>query len=278
MTTLSTLQEWMGKTITQSLQRSHELPEHSQMQAMNYIAPSLTLKPHQRLEIYHQQYWWRLIKAMQDNFPTVFRLFGEGPFQWDLCVPYLSVYPPEHWAIFRLGEKFPEWLSTHYHAEDRTLVLTCAAIDAAVGHAYWCAQRPVVNFEHMSQKEILNQKLFLQPFIHLFELSADFFSFRENLLKNPSEHYNANAFPQMSYGKQYFVLYRTPTNVIAWRHISRSEFWMLSQFKKGSTINQACEKLEIMRGTLLEEALATIPLWFKQWTVLEWFGLSSSSF
>ena len=79
----------------------------------------------------------------------------------------------------------------------------------------------------------------------------------------------------MDYGEFYFALYRTPKNMVSWKQISRAEFWLLSQFKKRNTIENACIDLEAMGGQLLEEALCEMPLWFKQWTVQEWFGLSS---
>ena len=50
---------------------------------------------------------------------------------------------------------------------------------------------------------------------------------------------------------------------------------MLSLFKEGNTIEKACERLEEEGGTSYEEALLQIPFWFKQWTVLKWFGQSS---
>ena len=81
MTSLFELQEWLGALIAQPLQLDHRLPNLSpfgtpiEKEIEKYVAPSPTLKPFQRVQIYHQQYWWRLVKCMQQNFPMLVRLF-----------------------------------------------------------------------------------------------------------------------------------------------------------------------------------------------------------
>ena len=67
------LQEWFGKIISQPLTPGHHLPEASKKESIRYIAPSPCLEPGKRIEIYYRQYWWRLIKSLQTNFPTLVR-------------------------------------------------------------------------------------------------------------------------------------------------------------------------------------------------------------
>lgn len=283
MTQLSEMLSWLGGMIAQPLQSDHQLPKlspwgtESAQEASRFIAPSPTLKPHQRIEIYHQQYWWRLFKSFQQNFPTVTRLFGYEAFHQELVVPYLTAHPPSHWALCRLGEAFPHWLEKNYQAQDRYLVCHAAQIDWAANHAFWTDSLPIIDFTALSSEEMLSQKLFLQPHIHLFSLQGDLFSFRDNFLEHPPEHYDSNQFPSMTYGDFHFVLYRSCQNVVSWEQISRAEKATLSLFKEGNSIHQVCTELEERSGDILEEALSQIPFWFKQWTVLSWFGRSLSS-
>jgi hypothetical protein len=273
---LREVQEWFAAMISQPCLENYLLPEltpngaDTQEEVAKYIAPSSTLQPYQRLQIYHQQFWWRLIKCLQNNFPTLVRLFGYLPFQTQIAIPYLATSLPTHWALCKLGETLPQWLHVNYTQEDRYLVVTAAEIDWAAQEAIWI--KKIAN----AFEKALSKKLILQPFIHLFELRADFFTFRDELLKNEPEYYNTNPFPKMRYGKCHFVLYRHPKNVVSWKEISYAEFWLLLQFKKAKTIEEACSELEEKGGEILEEALLQMPLWFKQWTVLEWFGSSSS--
>lgn len=270
---LSDMQHWFGTLISQPLQPDERLPEISpfgtpiHLEAEKYIAHSPTLTPYQRLQIYHQQYWWRLLKCLHENFPTVLRLFGYEAFQSTFAVPYLATSPPSDWALCKLGATFPEWIKENYVEEDTYLVVKAAEIDWATGCAFWAG-------ESLSIASFETEKLFLQPYIHLFSLCGDFFSFREEFLKQPAEYYNTNPFPKITYGEHYFVLYRTPHNVVTWERVSYAAFFMLSLFKEGSTLDNACAEMEKKGGEVLEEALAQFPLWFKQWTVLKWFGHS----
>ena len=186
------------------------------------------------------------------------------------------MHPPSHWALCQLGENFEEWLKIYYQEEDSYLILTAAEIDWAAGKTLWMGTLPSVDFSGLTPEETLSKRLILQPTIHLFSLRGDFFTFREEFLKHEPEHYNTHPFPEMSYGEHHFVLYRTPKNVLSWKEITMAEFQMLSSFKEGHTIDGACAEIEEKGGESFEEALSQIPFWFKQWTVLEWFGQSSS--
>jgi hypothetical protein len=283
MNSLFKIQKWFGSIIAQPLQENQLLPTLApsgmgiEQEAAHYIAASPTLKPYQRIQLYHQQYWWRLLKCLQSNFPMLLRLFGEAPFQHQLAIPYLTAHPPNDWALCKLGESLPQWLQEHYQQEDRYLVVSAAKIDWAAGEVFWIESLPKIDFAQLSPEKTLSTTLILQPFIHLFALEGDFFTFREEFLRHEPGHYNASPFPPMVYGKYHFVLYRTPRNMLTWKEISQGEFWMLSQFKRGNTIGKVCAQLEEKGGEILEESLAQFPFWFKQWTVLEWFGSSSLS-
>lgn len=264
------VQKWFGAMIAQPLQTDHKLPPttpfrtETKTEAAKYIAPSPTLQPYQRIEIYHQQYWWRLLKSLQNNFPTVTRLFGYDAFNQMLAIPYLSANPPTHWALCRLGETFPEWIRHHYPHEDLYLVAISAEIDWAAQRAFWIGTLPSLDTE--------TRVLTLQPHLHLFHLQADFFTFREIFLKQDVKYYTEHPFPDMEYGDYYFVVFRTLQNRVSWKKLSAAEFFMLSLFKGGNTLDKACAQIEEEGGAVFEEAEKFIPLWFKQWTELQWFG------
>ena len=217
--------QWFGKMIAQPLRPDHLLPQFSpwgtdsQLEASRFIAPSSALTPLERIQIYHQQYWWRLLKCLQQNFPTVTRLFSIESFDHELAVPYLTAHPPSHWALCRLGETFPQWLEKHYHADDRYLVTHAAQIDWAANHAFWAGSLPSAELTSQSPEGTLSQNLILQPHIHLFSLEGDLLSLREAMLEHPPEYYNTNPFPSINYGEHHFVLYRTPQNLVTWKQI-----------------------------------------------------------
>jgi len=270
MKQLEEIQRWFGKTISQPLTEKQTLPKGCG--ADKYIAPSPTLNAHQRIELYYQQYWWRLLGSLQTNFPTVTRLFGYSLFQQQLAIPYLTQHPPTHWALCRLGETFPDWIAKNYQKEDRYLVLNAARIDWAAQKAFWVKDLPKVDFGKLSKNKILNTPLVLQPHLKLFSLQGDLFSFRETFLENEPDYYTSHPFPKMNFGECHFVLYRTLKNRVSWEKISLDELNFLKQFQKPRTIDQVCSIIE-----QTEKIVTDIPIWFQKWTVFEWFGLSLSS-
>lgn len=263
---------WFGKTIAQPLSSDHTLPEHSRNEADRYIAASPTLEPHERIELYYQQYWWRLLKCLNTNFPTLIRLFGERPFEQTIAVPYLSAHPPQHWALCRLGETLPDYLDAHYAEPDAYLITEAAAIDWASQKAFWSGGLP-----SLSPLSTESSLLRLQPYVSIFSLQGDLFSFRDHLLKKSPAHYSTHPFPELIKRPCYFIIYRTPHNVVAWEEISLAEYILLSLFKEGNTVDKACLALEELGGEIFKKAQENLPKWFKKWTVLEWFGQYSSS-
>ncbi|MCH9627532.1 MAG: hypothetical protein S4CHLAM2_11730 [Chlamydiales bacterium] len=268
------IQKWFGALISQPLQEDHKIAAQTpfgtdvKQEAKKYIAPSPTLAPFQRIELYHQQYWWRLLNCLQENFPLLARLYGYTNFNQSIGVPYLTAHPPNHWGLFQLGQTLPNWLR-----EERFSDLDCdaASIDAAAQRAFWVGGAEPVDFTTLSEKEILSKKLTLQPHVKLFKLGGDLFTFRTTVLKEEVGYWEDNPFPEVKEGHSYFVLYRNLENEVRWKELSFGEFRLLSYFNQGTTIQKACEKLEQKGGKACAEAEELLPLWFREWTFLKWF-------
>jgi len=213
------------------------------------------------LEVYHQQYWWRLLKTLQDNFPMVTRLFGYKSFNREIAEPYLMHHPPSHWALCQLGQTLPQWLQEHYQQSDRELVIQSAKLDAACGKTFWCAQKPTPIFT----EEITQTKLWLQPHCKLFLHKIDLCLFREQLLKQEVDYYNRNPFPKIEPGPCYSLIFRNPKNAVVFERLSTAQYLLLSHFQKGDCIEEACAHLE------QNYPEADVGLWFHKWTRLKLF-------
>lgn len=275
--TLLEMQKWFGNTISLPLKEDHKLPlsEELQKKAHDYITPNPHFAPYQRVEIYHQQYWWRLLNVLQTTFPFVTRLFGYTDFNELIAVPYLLKYPPKYWFLSGLGHYLPTWCQNDYHGSDRELVHSCASLDWAIEKAFWIKKHPETDFSTLSQEEILNQKLLFQPHVEILTLKGDFLSLREVFLKEDVDYWSSNPFPSLHCGNFYYVIYRHLNNQVTWKKISYEEFYFLSQLKEGLTINEVCEKIEEEQGTCYETAQIELPLWFREWIYLKWFSLYS---
>jgi hypothetical protein len=276
---LQSTQEWFAGVITSPLVDDYAHIGSDDYfvaeQAGKYIVPSPTLNPYQRIQIYNQQYWWRLLKSMHENFPFAVRLFGYNAFNEEIAIPYLLKYPPNHWSLLLLGEKLPKWISEDYHAPDRPLVLNAVILDLAYTDCFVAEQKKPLNLENVGEnpEDLLSQTFYLQPHIHLFKWEYDLMAFRQIFLKEEVEYWLENDFPPLTKEKtQFFILYRTLGNQMAWKELSEAEFTLLEILKKGSSLEAACDFLESQEA-LYEQTAQNLQNWLKEWTLRQWLTL-----
>lgn len=273
---LKETQEWFASIITQPLDGNSRIVPRTPRglsitkEAASVISPSPSLQAHERIEIYNQQYWWRLINALQEAFPLVLRLFGFVDFNQTIAIPYLKKYPPNDWTLNVLGDRLAKWVAEKYKAEDKELVLNATLVDSAFNYAFFVMQMPPLSIQDLRGSEAeqtLQVKLYLQPHVQLFKLPYDLFTFRKEFLKESPEYWVENDFPEFNNDKEYhFMLFRKPNNHVSWREISYPEYAILRKFSLGDSIEKICRWIEIQNNSLQEEAESKLSEWFQIWT------------
>lgn len=278
---LKNTQKWFADIITMPIDDESRMnptsPSGTPMikEAQKYIAPSPTMSADQRIQIYNQQYWWRLLSTLHDNFPLTTRLFGFKDFNDLLGTPYLVKYPPNHWSLNHLGDKLAQWVREEYHEEDKSLVTEAIDIDTAYYQAFFAGEYPFLDIYHdtkdSSKTGILREKIYLQPHLHMFSLKHNLFPFRKEMLTQSPDYWEENSFPNLQKDKiYYFILYRNKFCQVTWLEIDQYEYQLLENFKKGSSIEHACLWLEKQSQQFLESAAENLHLWFQEWTLLHW--------
>ncbi len=283
--TLKSTQEWFASIITSRLGENDTIQPYTSTgnlvaeEAARYITPSPTLRPHQRIQIYNQQYWWRLLNTLHTNFPLVTRLFGSHAFNEEIGIPYLLKHPPSHWSLTDLGERLPKWITECYYEPDQSLIYNAACLDWAFMSSFIAPQCPPLDLAHLLQGDpdsLLCYTFYLQPHIALFTWEYDLLTFRGCFLKQNVDYWVEHRFPDLHKGKTYrFILYRNAKNNIAWREISQGEFLLLERFKAGTSITAACEYIEAQESSLYEEVANHLQKWLQEWTQAGWLTLFS---
>lgn len=255
------LHRWFAEMITTPL------GEGEILNADRFVLPSNKLSPAQRVEIYREQYWWRLLSILHIHFPTLVRLFGYTGFNHLIGVPFLTAHPPSHFLLARLGEKLPLWLEKTYTAEDRLLVIHAAQVD-------WAYQKLFIapSPHHLETSlELLDQPLELQDHVQLFHLPFDLFSFREEFLSQDVPFWETNDFPKLRKENDlFFILYRYTNNHLFYKSLQEGQWILLNALSQGLTLNEACSLLEEKGGAAQEEALHSLPLWIQEWIQLSY--------
>lgn len=267
---LKKVQQWFGSIISRPIDEDSRMNPISpkgvpmEEEAFEYIVPSPTLRPAQRIQIYNQQYWWRLLNCLHEAFPLVTRLFGYFDFNQTIGIPYLVKYYPYHWSLNTLGTYMTKFIEEDYHAEDKQLVLNAAALDWAFNYAFFCKKNSLVN-EHSDFSEC---KIWLQSSVHLFKMDYNLIDFRMKMIKEKPEFWTENEFPKLpKEDARYFVLWRNHKNDIAWDDLHPAAFAMLSRLKTGATLDELCDWLEEQEEAIREEASKQLQVWFREWTV-----------
>lgn len=281
---LKKIQQWFAGIITRPIQDNSQMLPLSpkgilmEKEAKKYIAPSPTMEPHHRIELYNQQYWWRLLSSMHDIYPLVTRLFGYYHFNQLIAIPYLLDYPPNHWSLNLLGSHLDQWVSDRYDAKDKSLVYDAVRIDWAFNTSFTAEQLPSMDLKNHSTSpdlsSLVKQKIYLQRHVCFFELGYDLFDFRQKFIKEDGDYWIEHDFPPLIKERKYFfLLYRNRNNLISWKEVSHAEFFLLNLFRKGTTIERACVALERENDEIVSAATKHLHEWFQEWIIRNWFSL-----
>lgn len=264
------IQKWVASIITRPLS------EESQMQmiapsgrlmseeAAEFILPNRKLSADKRIQIYNQQYWWRLLSILQDNFPALTRIFGYTDFNRSIGVPFLMKYTPHHWALSALGCEMTCWIEEEYDAADKPLIHAMAVLDLAYQNSFTALHVPSVE----ASLQLLTTKLRLQEHVKLFSFPFDALSFRSQLVQESVEFWIDADFPVLPKNKEYFfLLYRSSNNLISYKTLEKAEWVLLHDITKGLSIEEACDHLEKMGGELYTTAQLGIEKWIQEWLI-----------
>lgn len=278
-------QEWFASIITRPVDLHNRMRPISPsgrpmvVEAAEYICPSPTLDAHQRIEIYNQQYWWRLLKNMHEILPLTTRIKGYFAFNQQLAIPYFVKYPPNHWSLSFLGYGLIRWLHEEYQGEDQELMLHCAELDLAYNEAFLHRAMPPLSLGNLPAgikgEALLDLTLFLQPHLFLLSFPYPLLPFRDQLLEGgDADYWSEEPLPELERGGPFFyVLARNPQNWTQWHGISLAEFYFLSRFREGSSVNEACQWFETAQEALADQAYDHLKDWLQRWTSAYWLTL-----
>ena len=270
---LKTTQQWFASIITRPIDvNSHMNPispsgVDMEEEAFEFIIPSPRLRPAQRIQLYNQQYWWRLFTILQDSFPLLTRLFGYSDFNQLIATPYLTKFPPNSWSLAHLGDTLPLWVEKFYTENDRTLVLDVAHLDASLNEAFYTK-----HFNTLAKDTDLNTKtLYLQPHIYLHQFRYHLFNFRNEMLKQEVDYWLDHDFPKLPHDKEhFFIVFRNVHNNVSWEAIPGPAYKLLQIFNNGATIDQACEWVENQEEELCEAISNNLHIWLQEWAFRQW--------
>jgi hypothetical protein len=155
--------------------RSTELPPCSEGHSQEFLAkaeelmkPGDNLSSAERLELYHRQYWFRVLDSVADDFPVLRRMAGEETF-WTLLEGYLQAFPSESYTLRHLGRAVAKFVAgwEGIDATRRRWFSAVAELEYAAMETFEAAGR-----EPLPPERIASEVLELQPHVRLVKVSV----------------------------------------------------------------------------------------------------------
>jgi putative DNA-binding protein len=250
------------------MQKTTEDGQSTEKIAASYISANARLSSFERLEIYNRQYWFRLISAVSDDFPTLNAVIGVKRFD-ALILAYLHENPSNSWTLRDLGGRLPKFLEVHPEFGGRRyrLAVDVAKLEWAYVEAFDSKQ-----LEPLTTKEALTigpeSSLFLQPHLQLLELAYPV----DNLVlavkkgtpetdivsgaASQRESRKRVKLPPMRQERIYLAVHRFEDSVY-YRRIGRESFALLSALRAGASVAGAITRA-FERSTLTPEGQADL--------------------
>jgi len=245
------------------------------VQAKQLVKPNDRLTSTERLNIYHRQYWYRILDSFNEDFPGLCAVLGERAFQ-RLAHAYLADCPSQSFTLRNLGSRLEAWLTGHPEFAGKNLALALDMIRLEWAHieAFDNAERKALGPEDLLE---LGPQLViaLQPHIGLFDLQYPVDELRIKVTKNVEEHNRASnaisapsrrrimrRYAQLKPERIFLAVHRVEFTVF-YRRLQPGEFGLLQVIGRGRPIGEALEA-----ATDLEPQ--QVQTWFANWARLGW--------
>lgn len=255
------LQRWFLERIVAPHRRdgAAAAPLVPEREVAQVIRPSATLSAEERMNVYVQQYIWRLQGIVAQEHPTLVRLMGDDACD-ELALEYISRFPPRGFTLNDLCHALPYYLAHHCAREDAPLLHDVARLERAISDAYDTYPIGRVTADDLRQvpAEAWPEMRFqLDPSVRVMAFAYDVVA-----------AYNAavegEPLPELTPRPTWAVVWRAQHKI--WRRpIGHARYQTLAALAAGETVLAALERAaEVWDGD--EDALQeTVFTWFSEW-------------
>lgn len=252
--------------------------------AGTFIKPNDRLTSFERLELYNRQYWWRVLAALQEDFPGLRAVLGDKKFD-AMSKAYLIDCPSTSFTLRNLGRKLEAWLTKHpkWAGKDQRLALDITRLEMADIEAFDGKTEPALKPEDIPAVADGSLKLRLQPYIQLLDFqypvddlllsvrdSDDGASFASNAFSNRRKRRRVRATAKLKPAEIFLAVHRIDESVY-FRRLAREEFLILRALRDGKSLGQAIDLGFRKSKTPMAERAGTVQKWFQHWSTLGWF-------
>jgi len=231
--------------------------------AESKIRSTPNLEAAERLELYHRQYWFRILDSIGEDFPALKRLLGDDSF-WGLIEAYLEQVPSRSFTMRYLGSGLADFTECNRNLAGAHPVhaVELARLEYALCDVFDAAGFPPVAAETLGQTWLA-----LQPHLRLFALHTP----AEEILRlqKDAEIPAELLAPPADEAQFHVAVFRHQGRAMA-RRLPAKAFSLLQSIGETGSLEQALE-------SLADVDAVEVGGWFKEWTELGWLCEQSTA-
>ncbi len=250
------------------------------------ITRSKALSAAERMAVYANAYYTRLLECLGEVFPILKKTLGEDIFD-GFAFGYLRQYPSRSYTLNHLGRNFARYLNETRPAPDSA----GPGVDSAIldvnwpdflidlGNLEWVIYEvfdgPGVEKERLLQADDLLDipaerwpEAHLEPVPCLRLLASrfpvnDYYSAMRKSTRDEPEPFPAPADCYLAVTRRDYVVRRY--------NLSRSQFELLGALQAGKSVGEAVQTAALVSDADLDELAADLQTWFRNWTAERFF-------
>jgi hypothetical protein len=243
---LLNVQKAFFEIITRPLGASDSMARDKRVAQM--IEDGARLTSHERLQLYAQQYWWRVLDSLNDDFPGVRKVVGDRRFA-QLLVRYLTRFKSQSFTLRYLGSRMESFVRRDRKLPQklRALAADVAALEWAQMEVFEASELEPLSAAEMTDPDFGTFQLVTQSYIRLLALkhaADDWVSAgRDDFLRDATSNVRLHGRAKVARGEgaarrtatTYLAVYRLD-NRIRFRRLTAAMYHFLLEFQRGGRL------------------------------------------
>lgn len=291
---LEQLQREMFEVIRQPLAADDRTPEltldgkSTREIAERIIKPNDRMTSVERLQIYNQVYWYRILSSLAEDYPGLRAIIGQESFD-RVLIAYLTERPSQSFTLRNLGSRLEQWLSEHpeFAGRNQRIALDMVRLEWADIDVFDSEERPAI-----SEKDLAalgeDPVFHLQPYLRLLELSypvdelllkirheektdENESDVASNVVMMESTHQKETKRRSLPRAKKVYLAVHRQDNDMYFKRLQPEAFALLRALQQGKTLSEAIAESVNWTRRKVEFITVRVHDWFANWSSLGWF-------
>ncbi len=256
--------------------------------AERIIKPNDRMTSAERLEIYNQVYWFRILSSLAEDFPGLRAILGQETFD-RVLIAYLTECPSQSFTLRNLGSRLEKWLGDHpeFAGKNQRIALDMVRLEWADIDVFDSAELPKI-----SEKDLAtlgeDPVFHLQPYFRLLDLAYPVDDLlleirRDDEGEKPENEIASNVVVMGSTTrrqakrrtlpkpKKVYLAVHRQENEVYFKRLQPEAFALLRALQQGKPLSEAIAESVNWSRQKVEYVTVRVHDWFANWSSLGWF-------